>query len=526
MKVRITEENVRYCLFDSLGHTIALNRSTLTGIYGDGPKFTGPLSEPYNWMISAGFGFERYNYSSVLKTSYGKLNEKTGLYDPDSCLHSMQTNESDCAIMYQNTPVVAEELRQHTPYIDDYVIIMSKYKITDQSYAYDFMQSFTEVFQREVLAILMAFLVIFMLISKCYIWMENENIRINSRINRRWKKEKKNLVRDDTFYEVLTHFFQVESIDYKMGNMQFISLLVTFLSFYTLTYFSNMISTDLVLVKEPFIIRSYEDLLKSKGGVILVFNDMQDTVSNFENAPPGSTQNLLWEKALKTVKGDRSKLFLNLAHGDIATPFAKIAEAVRSTTIEIVGVFSRLVAIPCRATACMLKVAFVHRELITDGGTEVHRELNKLFSRISKDDNEKPNIMSSVFRKGFNSPLAKRINKRLTNLYETGTYVYLINHQINRPALQNLKIKDPQEADVYNACMTDDYRINIPNHPTSIVSMINYKYILCTCIFITSMASLALCMEKKQKARKNRRIAPVNRVLQVTRFRKLVKRGV
>ena len=78
MKIHRTEEYVRICFFKYLNRAISSVKSTMSGVYGSGPKFVGHLSEPMNWMSSAAFGYERFNYTSVIRKSSGRCNETSG----------------------------------------------------------------------------------------------------------------------------------------------------------------------------------------------------------------------------------------------------------------------------------------------------------------------------------------------------------------------------------------------------------------------------------------------------------------
>lgn len=161
MGIRKTEDHVRYCLFESNSDAIELVRSSMNGVYGSGPKFTGIFSEIYNWMISLGFGQERYNYSSVIKNSYGRYDEESGLYDEESCLYSMQVNESDCAILYAR--VVGDGLRHQTPYIADYITMLSKYNLSDSTESVELLHSFRTAFDRWIWLTVFLLSIIFIL---------------------------------------------------------------------------------------------------------------------------------------------------------------------------------------------------------------------------------------------------------------------------------------------------------------------------------------------------------------------------
>ena len=58
-----------------------------------------------------------YNYTFVVKKSFGQFNESSGWYDKESCLYSIQIIETDAALVYVRIPVVAHGLSQTMPII-------------------------------------------------------------------------------------------------------------------------------------------------------------------------------------------------------------------------------------------------------------------------------------------------------------------------------------------------------------------------------------------------------------------------
>ena len=117
--------------------------------------------------------------------------------------------------------------------------ILSWYIIKNDIKVADFMTSFMDTFYFHVYAYFLCFTLIFWLLVKLHV------VHISDETTR-----------DDSLYEVLTHVFQVETIDYDGVTMRITSLLVTLFSFYIFVYSTNSTSTDLILLDEPSLIRS------------------------------------------------------------------------------------------------------------------------------------------------------------------------------------------------------------------------------------------------------------------------------
>ena len=544
VRYRRTEESVRFCLTEFGSNAIQTDETTLNGVYGTGVKFSGPLSEPLNWMNQAAFGHELLNYTSVVKRSFGRYNESSGLFDKESCMYSMQKNESDASLAYVQMNVMANAhgLRIISPYVRQYIAVLSKYNITDAIKIPDVFESFRTAFDGFIWIALALFVLVFIVLVKFQIRMENKRIRqrrlrvisqnwkelgANARLNVRLQSDPRTrsmlspvpgfkrpksltqrsraipplkLLKDNAIYDVLTHLSQVETVDYDVVFLRVIFLFISLLSFYILVLFSNLMSTDMVLVEEPQIIRSYKDLL-DKGKLRMVFMEFQDDYKEFEYAPPGSIKRKLWDRSMESVNGKRDDLFIKMGStGGLATSavssITKTVNVDEKNRIELVAVFSSIIVATARATACTLKAAFAYRHSKTDEQfARMFKPVETIYSWVSKDPDERETLATPLVRQGFRTPLVKRMEKRLTYLVEAGTLEYIFDKALVKTAVVSHGIENPEEADVYRKCMSDDMRENMKKNEMIAMKPSQFTLLVCSCGGILVLAFFVLLYE-------------------------------
>lgn len=526
------QNDLRLCLFDYQTEAIKLLKKTVNGILGTGPKYKGIMGEVINWSLNTAFGRELLNYTSVIKQTYGRLNTTSGLYEEDSCLYSMQTNESDAAIIYVQSPVVAKGLRQHSPYFEDYVEILSKWNNTDNAEIRDILHSFREAFDTNIWIVLFVFTFIFIILLKVEIAVANKGIkwarmqraqrmfssnfpkatskktptsaltRGAQKLSRVKNRSAVNLVtnyidlnrlyplKDSAIYDVLTHLFQVESIDYEVVSMRLASLFMTILSFYILTYFSNLMSTEMVVVEQPALIRSYKDLL-ARNKVHMMFLDFQDDYMDFEFAPEGSVRRRLWLKSLRTVQNRRESMFVKMD----SSQFLRVASRVRKIATEgneVVAMFSKIVSPAARATMCLLKTAIAFRNRNDDVN---FKTLASVFIKTSKDPNVRISLASGVFRKEFDCALAKRIDRRFTQSFDMGIPVFIFEKLLTKPAFEQMAITTPREGDEFRKCMTDNVQENLKKIQLTALKPVQFFHLFIVLFCIPVVAFWVLCYE-------------------------------
>ena len=543
VKYRRTDEYVRFCVNAYSSSAVEVDKRTLSGVYGSGAKFSGSLSTFFNWVNEYAFGHELFNYTFITKKSFGRYDETSGLYDRESCLYAMQMNETDAAMIYVKMPVVADGLRQTMPIFTDTMQILSKYNITGAARAHDLFDSFRSAFDEFIWITLALFVIAFVVLVKVHVKIRNKHLmrrsiqkwanlrpkstQANLQVHKRHyndprlksmapklkqqgaqqirevnepEKDKLAFLRDNSIYDVLTHLFQVETIDHDIISMRIVSIFLTLLSFYIITYFSSLMSTDMVLEEEPTIIRSYLDLLNRKRSQ-MVFLEIHDDHRDFEYAPPGSVKHRLWQKSLQSVNGNRKDLFVKVdsASSMMSSSTTSIMATVNideKERIELVAMFSSVVASTARATSCFLKATFAYRNSKSDATfAKIFKPVANVHSWIAVDPNEKEHLATSIFRESFKTPLSKRIERRMGLFYESGMLKYSLHKAQTTPAFSDHEISAPDEFDVYRQCMSDNIQDNMKQSELIALKPEQFKSLFYACCGTVLLALVVLWYE-------------------------------
>ena len=474
-------EEVRICTLKGLGGTIEMSAKQLTGTDSPGPRYSGPFAPMLNLFLGMMFGNDRLNYTTVLKTSMGNYNATSGYYDEDSCLYSMQTNQSDLGIASLRYPVEGKHLKSHPFYWSDTVKMISQYRVLSQTYDSDVMGVFAYAFTHGVWLTVGLSCLVFWFITKLHLHMRNK-----------FKRSK--ITRDDSLYEILSHLFQVETIDYKATCMKLVSLFASVLSFVVIVHFTCSMKTDIVVVQEPDLINSYDDLI-TKPNIRLMFSGLSDTFSAFESADPQSKERRAFERSLKFVGGDRSQMIVNPAGMDIL----ELMEQFRQFNFEknrrsVACILDNHVRVGMNM-ACYLKVL-----LTRSADAAARKELN-FYTWLSQDPDAKETILTLAYSASYNSPYLEKIHKRMKLTFAMG-FEKIMGRFANILPVDD-KMKDREEGDTFRNCLADDYHRNLPHVEFASFAPVQFKALSITCGVLLVLSVAAHVREKYNKKPKH-----------------------
>ena len=470
-------EEVRICLLKGLGGTIGFDKKLLAGTNSPPPKYTGLLSKAANLFIYSIFGEDRLNYTTVLKKSIGIFNASSGYYDEDSCLYSMQTNQSDFGLAWPWYPVQGKNLKSFSLYRADKVKMLSRYEVMTQTYDSDVMGVFAYAFTPGVWLTVALSCFIFWLMIKTHVRMRN-------------KMDTSQTTRDDSLYEVLTHLFQVETIDYTGASMKVVSLFASVLSFVVIVYFTCSMKTDIVVVQDPDLINNYDDLL-TKPNIRLMFSSLSDTLSKFESADPQSKERQAFERSLKFVKGDRSEMIIHPAGMNMLQASDSLQEvALEKSRRTVAPILSSQIKVITNFV-CYLKV------LLSQSGDAALKQSMNYYSWTSEDPNAREDLLTSVYSAFYKSPYLERIQKRMKWIVAMGfNSMWDKFHDI---LIINGKINNREEGDIFRNCLSDDYRENLPQVKLAPFAPVQFKALTITCGVLLVLSVVAIVRERYNK---------------------------
>ena len=492
--------NLRFCLLSGLGTAWELDENQATGFNSKGPRYYGPISRTFNLLTEVFVGNKLINYTSVIKDTIGSYNSTSGYYDDGSCLHSLQINESDFGMVWAHHPLVAKNLKPLPPYLSDHIYMLSRYEISNETYAADFVKAFGDVFSLEIWFVFACFIFIFWALVKLHI-----------------KFVSRGTIRDDALYEVLTQLFQVESVDYSPHSLKMVALFSSLLSFHIFNYFTLSMKTDIVVIPEPKVVRSYDDLL-AMPHIKIMFPRLIDNIERFESAALGTKERMLWQKSLKEVNYDKSQLMLKIGGTDIIATLTSIEDVILDPKVFTLGLVSELYMRATRELACILKSCVIYRRWLEDPAAH---EMD-FYTWLSKDPKDSGYIISWSYSASFKSPVLNEIYARASWAFSLGIREMILL-DLNQVPTNAFQIQNQAEGDIYRSCL--DYRENMSNVKFAPFAPIQFKTLGYSYVLLLLAASTCLTCEnfkqlshrrtlklKKVKGRTKRRVPNFNQL--------------
>ena len=479
-------EQVRICLFETLAQVLKINvlkcngsrcsrGRKLTWTNSPPPTYRGYFSASSNLFIRSIFGEDRLNYTLTLKHSIGIFNSTSGHYDEESCLYSMQTNQSDFTMAWTWYPVKGENLKALPLYRSEKVKMISYYTVHEQTYDMDAMGVFAYAFTPGVWLTVALLCLAFWLITKMHVRIKN-------------RMDTSQMTRDDSLYEVLTHLFQVETIDYTGPSMKTVSLFASVLSFLVILHFTCSMKTDIVVVKDPDLVNNYDDLL-TKPDIRLMFSSLDDTLSKFESAHPQSKERRAFERSLSAVGGDKRKMIIHLTDFRLHNSIQDIAfEKDRRTVVPILSSQTEAAT----NIICYAKIRCDHSPY----------DCKNFFSWTSEDPDAREDIMTSVHSAFYKSPYLEKVQRRVKWFVAMG--LNTIWDRINDVQLVRHIYRVSKDSPMYRKCRAKDYRENLPQAEFAPFAPVQFKALTITSGVLLVVSVVAFAREKYKKRLKHR----------------------
>lgn len=482
-------ESIRLCLFSGVQGSFEIDASRCNGLQSNGPRYYGVMGGVMNLILDVFLGKNKLNCTSVSKVTMGNLDSSTGWYDEESCLYSMQINESDVGFGIIPYPIAAKNIANLPVYMVDNPYMLSKYRVSTKTSSADILSAFFDTFAWEIWVLLALYAFVFWWLFKCHL----ANVRQDNCRRRQ---------RDDSLYQVLTHLFKVNSAQYEQVSLRVVSFFLALLSFHFLTYFTVSMNTDMVVVNEPRIIRSYDDLLATPR-VRLLFPMLVDYTGPFELGEPDSKEHILWQKALKEVGGKKEDLFLKIGGRSFIEMIRLFGNSAFDPNVETVAIIPEAMKGVATKTLCFLKATISFRLLAQNVPMDPINRQRRIrgmttFSWLSKDPDVNENILTWSYSAFYNTPYTKLIIKRASRMFSLGLKgMFLL--QLDRPATDMTTIQNSAEGDTYRRCFAPDYRSNLPHPENAPFKLIHFIVLGYSCLAFLIAATFFLAMEKSRR---------------------------
>ena len=259
-------------------------------IHDEFPETWGAFSYLFNTIMSDIFKSLKGNYSINIESQAG-YKMKNGTYT--GCYGSIRDNKSDFSLTFVDFPT--DEYDKIEPYqivLETPLKILSFYRVIKSvGTVNDFLLNSTKSFDDEtwfsVFVLILCFIGL-LITKRC---LSGKRCRISLR-----------RIIGHCVWETLLHFISCESTEYRKFIDRFLSIFMT-LSFFLLTtiYFSLM-STDLVSVVKPSVIKSYQDIMNRPNMTLVFASSMSDTEEFEEADDPQLIEYKFWNKYKNRVE--------------------------------------------------------------------------------------------------------------------------------------------------------------------------------------------------------------------------------
>ena len=206
---------------------------------------------------------------------------------------SLQNNESDVTFWSYYMPVMLSNIKTGPVARSDRIAMISTYQLDVDNSAREGILGTFQAFSIDACCLIAQFFIIlFALFSLAYIF-ERRRIRPDFKIDgRRYS------LRFIPWFIFCYFAKQIPSFPGHLNLTKAILIcnLLTY-SYFVTFFYSSMIKTDMVTVKNPKVIESYQDLLDDPKSQPFITHITDEYVS-FKTAPEGSVKRKIWERVL------------------------------------------------------------------------------------------------------------------------------------------------------------------------------------------------------------------------------------
>jgi hypothetical protein len=334
-------ETIRICSIDLVTVPVAEVDIEENVVYSERPKIGGAVAPILNFMIDVIWmkNVDHVNYTVTFEKEFGSRGEdghRTG------CYRSIYRNESDVALGMTDYPILDfEEINPYQVFFEEPFVILQGYNISTIPYNSDILSSSIKSTDLEIWVLLfnMIFAIIILFIS---------NYTVMDVVLE--KRTLKQTMIFDICFESFCLFISEETKDYKKSATRFYSLLLTFGSFVYLLYFCNFMATDMMVLDQPNVILSFQEIL-DRPHVKPTFIYELSEYRFFSAAGEGSVENQLYQSVSeRTNEGE--PLFLHATELNMEAVQFPIRASVGTTVVIMNRLWSNFVAY----TVCRLKV--------------------------------------------------------------------------------------------------------------------------------------------------------------------------
>ena len=274
-------------------------------------------------------------------------------------------------------------------------------------------------------------------------------------------------------WTVITFSLQQDSVEYNQWIGKLLSFLLSVFIFLITTYFCNLMSTDQVSVKQPKVIKSYDDLTESIGMRPIFWSDLDD-YSFFQNSKSGTGASRLWSK-VKTMPQSRC-MMKAIRSSETFNEMGKEFFLFNTTTFIMTAPYNSVL----QAMFCSEKL----KSICTYETTDLQQPFYHLYGFLIRQEFE----MSKLFRQHLKPFLGRCIENGFTKRFLEEGPLFIVRE------MGTIDPYDPTVSD----CLSKSI-VTFPSHYDSLrLVYLKKLFMACFCIMVTAWVVLKVELRIQQ----------------------------
>ena len=348
------------------------------------------------------------------------------------CIRMAERNQSDIIMTLADYPAKAQNVSQGFVVTDSVMQYVSIFHATDEQLAAQMLSCF-DTFSLDLwfLIILTVGAIYFLKKYKAHLFKYS----LRRKRNRYY------------LYKIVTHLTRLGRVNSKGLLNKVLFLDLSFASLILVYYFLTMIKTDLVVVKQPDIYKSYDDLIAKN--VLLSFYKGVGQENYFKMAPDGSKEKILWNLTMSRTSEDKIMFGLDSSLDILTSNIVNFLN--RKEVIALDNILSPIFQV----LACKLKSDDDQANRLFDL-FKVNYTITGSDLYVGQDENALRSQRTFLYSKYFTGSNYEVINGRLKHSFEMGLILHAIIQAGHLDASEVTGVvtpKDPQKLEALRLCL-------------------------------------------------------------------------
>ena len=418
------------------------------------PKFSGVAKEILQLAIETIFSGRDWNHTMIQETQWSA---KTDSGQMAGCLGSLDRNESDIALVVADYPTEHyESIDPYTVLFEEPLVLVSAYNMTNGTVRADVLKTSLKSFSMSLWLLLFAVLIIISLVR----FMSYKIVARRKNIS--------------NMFKVATILLDQKNFQIEGKSPKLFVLCVSVGMFVIINYYSSLMSTEMVIPQEPFMLDSLDKVVHYKGTLPLYYS-IFNTYRIFKDAPEGSYKKDFWDKYAHLEK--TREIF-----AELTDPLSLAVQISRAAQRKRVSISSNLWASLAISLGCQIKET-------------VHLHSIRLLKTVLFSDElyQEAFVRNARLRDTSFGKYMKRQARRIVE----GGFDTIVKRQLSKGSQSTQRTSDYGTEDSFRECNRGTYEA--PDVRVSHVSFLNFGSIWVCFVLGMTVAFVVFLIEKSMK---------------------------